>query len=91
MFSLIEQAGCSIEQSVRTLVFALSYMKTCGDYVSLRFLLVATETVAITVHQLILFGIYFFMYSVKHSQVGSYLFRLNAYFRNINFLKFFII
>ena len=28
------------------------------------------------------------MYNVKHSQVESYLIRLNAYFHNINFLEF---
>ena len=54
-------------------------------------LIVATVSVASTVHQLILFGIYFYIYNVKHSQVGLCLIRLNAYFHNINLLEFFMI
>ena len=48
-------------------------------------LIVATVPIATTVYQLILFGTYFSMYNVKHSQVVSCLIRLNAYFHNTNF------
>ena len=55
----------------------------------IRILIVAIVAIATTVHQLILFDIYFSMYNVKHSQVRSCKIRLNAYFHNINFLEFF--
>ena len=54
-------------------------------------LLVATVIIATTVHQLILSNIYFVMYNIKHSQVGSYLIRFNVFFHNINFLEFSLI
>ena len=60
--------------------------KNKREYYFLWILLVAAVPVITTVHQLILFGIYFFMYNVKYSQVKSCLIRYNAYFHNNNFL-----
>ena len=54
----------------------------------IQILIVAAVFLAIIVHQLILFGIYFSVYNVKHSQVSFYLIRLDTYFRNINFLSY---
>ena len=54
-------------------------------------LIVATVLVTTIIHQLIVFGIYFPMYNVKHSQVRSCLIHLDVYFHNIKFLEFYII